>query len=159
MLLTHALALSASQFVHKKNSPTNLYEYALGGARTHETGLYQARRQPDTPPGRPDILIVSRVDFVVFVLFLESWCEGVLLYCRMAVENRFCASRVLREQCVLALEEPSSQRVGGFGLRAESYVRGKPRSWSCTQPRAAKATADVAVAGTTGSIPRTAADL
>ena len=23
--------------------PTNLYEYALGGARTHETDLYQAR--------------------------------------------------------------------------------------------------------------------
>ena len=23
--------------------PTNLYEYALGGIRTHETGLYQAR--------------------------------------------------------------------------------------------------------------------
>ena len=36
--------------------PTNLYEYALGGARTHETDLYQARGQPDTPPGRPAIL-------------------------------------------------------------------------------------------------------
>ena len=43
VLLTHALALSASQFVHKKKVPTNLYEYALGGARTHETDLYQAR--------------------------------------------------------------------------------------------------------------------
>ena len=31
----------------------NLYEYALGGIRTHETGLYQARGSPDTPPGRP----------------------------------------------------------------------------------------------------------
>ena len=44
VLLTHALALSASQFVHKKKSP-RIYssEYALGGIRTHETDLYQAR--------------------------------------------------------------------------------------------------------------------
>ena len=27
--------------------------YALGGARSHETELYQARGYPDTPPGRP----------------------------------------------------------------------------------------------------------
>ena len=32
---------------------TYLCEYALGGIRTHETGLYQARGYPDTPPGRP----------------------------------------------------------------------------------------------------------
>ena len=37
VLLTHAIALSASQFVH----PTNIYEYAPGGIRTHETDLYQ----------------------------------------------------------------------------------------------------------------------
>ena len=43
VLLTHALALSASQFVRKKKSQRILYEYALGGARTHETDLYQAR--------------------------------------------------------------------------------------------------------------------
>ena len=42
VMLTHALALSASQFVQKKKS-TNLYEYALGGIRTYETDLYQAR--------------------------------------------------------------------------------------------------------------------
>ena len=43
-LLTHALALSASQFIcPQEKVPTNLYEYALGGARTHETDLYQAR--------------------------------------------------------------------------------------------------------------------
>ena len=75
----------------------------------------------------------------------------------MAVENRFCASHVLREQRVLALDEPSSQRVGGFGLIAESYVRGKLRSWSCTEPTSAKATAGVAVVGKMGSIPRAAA--
>ena len=34
---------SASQFVHEKKFPTNLFEYALGGARTHETDPCQAR--------------------------------------------------------------------------------------------------------------------
>ena len=41
-LLSHALALSASQYVHEKKSQrihTNK-SYALGGARTHETDLY-----------------------------------------------------------------------------------------------------------------------
>ena len=61
LLITHALALSASQFVHK-NKPKTIYEYALGGTPTHETDqyqararetdLYQARGQPDTPPER-----------------------------------------------------------------------------------------------------------
>ena len=40
VLLTHALALSASQSLHKKKSPRNLYEYALGGVRPRETYLY-----------------------------------------------------------------------------------------------------------------------
>ena len=41
VLQTHALALSASQLFHKKKSQQkHLYEYALGGARTHETDLY-----------------------------------------------------------------------------------------------------------------------
>ena len=44
VLLTHALALSASQIVHKKKSQRiDTSEYALGGVRTHETDLYQAR--------------------------------------------------------------------------------------------------------------------
>ena len=30
--------------------PMNLYEYALGAARTRETDLYQARGYPDAPP-------------------------------------------------------------------------------------------------------------
>ena len=42
--VTHALALSASQFVHKKKKVRkNSYEYALGGTRTPETDLYQGR--------------------------------------------------------------------------------------------------------------------
>ena len=60
-------------------------------------------------------------------------------------------SWVLREQ---RLDEPSSQRVGGFELTRKPP---KLRSWSCTQPRAAKATAGAAVAGSMGSRPRAAA--
>ena len=58
-------------------------------------------------------------------------------YCCTAVEIgwQLCASRFLHEQ---RLDEPSSKRVGGFGL---SRKPPKLRSWSCTQPRAAKATA------------------
>ena len=58
-------------------------------------------------------------------------------YCCTAGEIgwQLCASRFLREQ---RLDEPSSQRVGGFGLRRKPP---KLRSWSCTQPRTAEATA------------------
>ena len=44
VLLTHALALSFRKSIcPQEKVPTNLYEYALGGARTRETDLYQAR--------------------------------------------------------------------------------------------------------------------
>ena len=61
----------------------------------------------------PVLLIVGQVDFIVFVLFLEA--VGVREYCCTAVEIgwQLYASRFLREQ---RLGEPSSQRVGGFGL-------------------------------------------
>ena len=97
------------------------------------------------------LLIVSRVDFIVFVLFLEA--VGVREYYFTAGEIgwQLCASRFLREQ---RLDEPSSQRGGGFGL---SRKPPKLRSWSCTQPRAAKATAGEAVVGSMASIPRAAA--
>ena len=96
-------------------------------------------------------LIVSRIDFIVFVLFLEA--VGVREYCCTAGEIgwQLCAPCFLREQ---RLDEPSSQRVGGFGL---SRKPPKLRSWSCTQPRAAKATAGAAVVDSMGSIPRAAA--
>ena len=99
------------------------------------------------------LLIVSRVDCIVFVLFLEA--VGVREYCCTAVEigRQLRASRFLREQ---RLDEPSFQRVGGFGLTL-SRKPPKLRSWSCTQPRAAKATAGAAVVGSMGSIPRAAA--
>ena len=66
------------------------------------------------------------------MLFLEA--VGVREYCCTAVEIvwQLCASRFLREQ---RLDEPSSQRVGGFGLS-----RKPPElcSWSCTRPREPK---------------------
>ena len=97
------------------------------------------------------LLIVSRVDFIVFVLFLEA--VGVREYCCTAVEIgwQLCASRFLRKQ---RLGEPSSQRIGGFGLGRKPP---KLRWWSCTQPRAVKATAAAAVVGSMGSSPRAAA--
>ena len=90
------------------------------------------------------LLIVSRVDFIVFMLSLEV--VGVREYCCAAVEIgwQLCASRFLRDQ---RLDEPSSQRVGGFGL---SRKPPKLLSWSCTQPRAAKPTAGAAVVGSMG---------
>ena len=97
------------------------------------------------------LLIVSRVDFIVFVLFREV--VRVREYCCTAVEIgwQLCASCFLREQ---RLDKASSQRVSGFGL---SRKPPKLRSWSCTQPGAAKATAGAAVVGSIGSIPRAAA--
>ena len=97
------------------------------------------------------VLVVSRVYFIVFVLFLEA--VGVRKYCCTAGEIgwQLCASRFLREQ---RLNEPSSQRVGLFGL---SRKPPKLRSWSCTQSRATKATAGAAVVGSMGSRPRAAA--
>ena len=53
-----------------------------------------------------------------------------------------------------ARDEPSSKRVGGVGL---SRKPPKLRSWRCTQPRAAKATAGVAVVGELASITRATA--
>ena len=95
--------------------------------------------------------VVSRVDFIFFVLFLEA--VGMREYCCTAVEiaKQLCASRFLREQ---RLDEPSSQRVGGSGL---SRKPPQLRLWRCTQPRAAKATAGAAVVGSMGSTPRAAA--
>ena len=97
------------------------------------------------------LIIVSRVDFIALVLFLEA--VGVREYCRTAAEigRQLCASRCLREH---RLDEHSSQRAGGFGL---SQKPPKLRPWSCTQSRAAQATAGAAVVGSMGPRPRAAA--
>ena len=60
---------------------------------------------------------------------------------------------------------PSELVAVGLAENRQSYVRGvaisreppKLRSWSCTQPRAHKATAGAAVVGSMGSRPRAAA--
>ena len=66
--------------------------------------------------------IVIRVDFIVFVLFLEA--VGVREYCCMAVENRLAALCFVRSS--RARDELSSKRVGAIGLAEsrQSYVRG-----------------------------------
>ena len=92
------------------------------------------------------LLIVSQFDFIVFVLFLEA--VGVEYCTASEIGWQLCASRFLCEQ---RLDDPSSQRVGGFGLSR------KKRSWSWTQPRAAKTTTGAAVVGSMGSRPRAAA--
>ena len=72
------------------------------------------------------LLIVSRVDIIVFAFFLEAVVRSEEVLpdgSRKSVGSS--ASRVLREQRVLALDEPSSHLVA-LGL-AESrlrYVRG-----------------------------------
>ena len=63
----------------------------------------------------------------------------------MSVLRAFSAS-----SACFARNEPSSKRVGGVWL---SRKPPKLRSWRCTQPRAAKATAGVAVVGQMASIP------
>ena len=98
----------------------------------------------ENTPFRMDFLLESsstssyrqRVDLfsIVFVLFLEA--AGVRKNCCTLIDFdwQLCVSRFPREQ---RLDEPSSQRIGGFAL---SRKPSKLRSWSCTQPRAAKAT-------------------
>ena len=75
----------------------------------------------------------------------------------MAVENRL-ADLVLRaffaSNACFARDEPLSKRVGDIGL---SRKPPKLRWRRCTQPRAATATAGVAVVGKMASIPRAAA--
>ena len=97
------------------------------------------------------LLIVSRVDFIVFVLFLEA--VGVREYCCMAVENRLAALGFARSSRATRASRATNPRVG-VGL---SRKPPKLRSWRCTQPRAAKATAGVTVVGKNASITRAAA--
>ena len=41
---SHSRAFRYKSICAQEKVPTKLYEYALAGARTHETDLYQARR-------------------------------------------------------------------------------------------------------------------
>ena len=81
VLLTHALTLSASQFVHRQEKIlTNFYEYVLGEARTHATDLYQARGQPDPPPGRPVIFFVTGLSYVPLFFAKKAAKEPVFVF-------------------------------------------------------------------------------
>ena len=71
-------------------------------------------------------LIFSRVDFIVFLLFLEA--VGVREYCCcMAVESRLAAllRAFFASNACFTREEPSFQRIGGVGLsrKPRSYIR------------------------------------
>ena len=96
------------------------------------------------------LLIVSRADFIVFVLFLEA--VGVREYGCVAVESRLEALlRVFSaSNACFARDQPSSKQVGVVGLSREPP---NLRSWRCVQPTTAKATAGVAVVGKMTSIP------
>ena len=76
----------------------------------------------------------------------------------MAVENWSAASSALRaffgSNACFARDKSASKRVGRVGL---SRKPPKLRSWRCTQPRAAKATAGVAVVDKMASITRATA--
>ena len=100
------------------------------------------------------LFTVSRVDFIVFVLFLEA--VGVRSTTAVVPQSKSVGSSVLRAFSASngsANPRPSELVALGLAERRQSYVR----SWSCTQPRAAKATAAAAVVGSMGSRPRAAA--
>ena len=97
--------LAISYTVGFRQSKTALFDWTF--FRLDSSGPSSYRQSSSYSQG------YSRVDFTVFVLFLEA--VGVREYCCTAVEIgwQLCGSRFLREQ---RLDKPSSQRVGGFGL-------------------------------------------
>ena len=101
------------------------------------------------------LLIVSRVEFTVFVLFLEA--VGVREYCCMAVENRLAALCFARSARATRAHARRTLVPANWWLWAYSRKPPKLRTWICTQPTAAKATAGVAGIGKMGLIPRSVA--
>ena len=92
--------------------------------------------------------------FIVFVLILEAVGEGELLYgSRKSGVNSISVLRAFSTSNACP-DEPSSKRIGGVGLRRKPP---KLRPWRCTQPRAAKATAGIAVVGEMASLTRATA--
>ena len=71
--------------------------------------------------------MASRIDFIVFVLFLEA--VGVREYCCMALENRLAALCFARSSRATRASQATNLRPSGFvslGLAEsrQSYVRG-----------------------------------
>ena len=83
-----------------------------------------------------------------------GWCEGVLLYGAQNSVGSSVLHAFLASHASFTRDEPLSKRVGGVGLSRKPI---KLRSWRRTQPRAAKATAGVAVVGKMTSITRATA--
>ena len=81
-------------------------------------------------------------------------CEGVLLYGTRTSAGSSVLRAFFASNACFTHDEPSSKRVGGVGLRQKP-----PRlsSWRCTQRRAVKATAGVAVVGKMAPITRATA--
>ena len=80
------------------------------------------------------LLIVSRVPFYGFVLFLEA--VGVREYWCMAAASRLeaCLPRAFSaSNPCFTRDEPSPKRVVGVGFRQKTPTLS---SWRCTQPRA-----------------------
>ena len=84
----------------------------------------------------------------------DGWCEGVLLYDTRNSVGSSVLRAIFASNACFTRDEPSSKRVGGVGL---SRKPPRVRSWRCTQPRATKATAGVAVVGKMASITRATA--
>ena len=93
-------------------------------AKPHGSGQFPHTRIPPAENGDwilLVLLIVSRVDLIVFVLFLETvdvreYHTGVLLYgSRKSVGSSVLRAFTASNAC-FARDEPSSRRVGGVGL-------------------------------------------
>ena len=103
VLLTHALALSASQFVNKKNSYNEFVQVCTRRARTHETDLYQARGWPDTPPGRPAMSTHSLDDES------PASCDCVRCYCSKI--RRLIRVRVIKSAYTITATARTKKRL------------------------------------------------
>ena len=85
------------------------------------------------------------------------WCEGVLLCCCcMAVESRLAALCFARSPRATRASRATNPRPSGLVALDNSPKSLKLHLWRCTQPRAAKAAAGVAVGGKITSILRAA---
>ena len=113
-----------------------------GGIRTHETDLYQARGQPDTPPGRPVFFFFFRTLFY-FAASGQAVVTGVVpppprflpsIFIAHRVQQSYCSSMFHRVLLTQALAFSASQFVRkkksprimhsvGFELTKLTYTR------------------------------------
>ena len=107
------------------------------------------------------LLIVSRVDFIAFLLFLEA--VAVREYCcstavwQSKIGWHLCQLCSARSSRAARASRATNLRPSGLGALGLCRKPPKLCPWRCTQPRAAKATAGVAVVGKMASITRATA--